>query len=257
MLNKWMGSHSEIVSLRTDSGETLRVQLRRSQRAMKTRIVVTADKIEVVAPMKAPVGSINAFVTAQQEWIKNAMRRVQARSQPIKGLAPSKYDEGVNVPYQGQAIPLVIQSSNRKKILVQLTTDARFIAHTPFYDTENRSEQIRQALEKYMRHQARQTALQLIDKHGKKHELIPRALRIKTMKSRWGSCGPHDDINLNWLLMLAPPVIFEYVVIHELCHIKHKNHSKEFWQMVANLMPDYLQHRQWLKQHGNRLMQGL
>jgi len=108
-----------------------------------------------------------------------------------------------------------------------------------------------------MKQQARQQAAWLIEKHTAKHHLIPRGLRIKTLKSRWGSCGPHNDINLNWLLMLAPPVIFEYVVIHELCHIKHKNHSKEFWHLVADHMPDYLQHRQWLKQHGSSLMQGL
>jgi predicted metal-dependent hydrolase len=82
-------------------------------------------------------------------------------------------------------------------------------------------------------------------------------LRIKTQKSRWGSCGPNNDINLNWLLMLAPAAALEYVVVHELCHIKHKNHSAAFWQLVAEHLPNYQQQRHWLKQHGARVMQGL
>ena len=108
-----------------------------------------------------------------------------------------------------------------------------------------------------MKQQARRMALELIEKHCQTHNLLPRNLRIKTQKSRWGSCGPKNDINLNWLLVLAPPLILEYVVVHELCHIKHKNHSKEFWSLVADHMPNFLQHRHWLKQHGAHLMQGL
>jgi predicted metal-dependent hydrolase len=97
----------------------------------------------------------------------------------------------------------------------------------------------------------------MIDKHSPKHQLYPRSLCIKTQKTRWGSCGPNNDINLNWLLMLAPPVVLEYVVVHELCHIQHKNHSKDFWLLVAKHMPDYLTHRRWLKANGASLMRGL
>lgn len=245
------------MSINAENGATLQVHLRRSERAKKIRIVVTSDKIEVVAPVKASVHSIKACIMTQQEWIKNAVQRVQTRSQPVKSLAPTQYVHGAHIPYQGKAIPLIIQPSARRRILVHLSPSPQFIVQTPVNVNENNSDLIRLALEKYMKQQARQQALQLIKKHGEKHNLIPRELRIKTLKSRWGSCGPHNDINLNWLLMLAPPVIFEYVVIHELCHVKHKNHSKDFWQLVADYMPDYLQHRQWLKQNGSRLMQGL
>ena len=87
--------------------------------------------------------------------------------------------------------------------------------------------------------------------------LYPRFIKIKTQKSRWGSCGIHNDINLNWLLILAPPQVMEYVVIHELCHIKERNHSQKFWLLVKSHLADYQIQRNWLKKEGRRLMQGL
>ena len=235
----------------------LSYQLRRSERAKKTRIVVTAETIEVVAPIKVSEHHIKSFVNAQQNWIRNAIKRIQDRKHTVKSLAPTQYISGVTVPYQGQQIPLLIKPTSTKHIRAQLRSNEEFVVYLPEYGMENSSDATRQALEKWMKHQIRQQAAQLITKHGTKHQLVPRQLRIKTQKTRWGSCGPKNDINLNWLLMLAPPIILEYVVVHELCHIKHKNHSKDFWQLVAEHMPDYLQHRRWLKAHGASIMHGL
>ena len=234
----------------------LQYQLRRSERAKKTRIIVTAEKIEVVAPSKISERRIQAFVTAQQAWIIDAVKRVQHRAQTSHSLAPTTYIEGAKIPFQGQQIPLTIKATTAKRLRVQLT-DQHFVVYLPCSQAESSSERIKIALESWMKQRTRQLALQLIDKHSPKHQLFPRNLRIKTQKTRWGSCGPRNDINLNWLLLLAPPVIMEYVVIHELCHIKHKNHSQDFWQLVAAHMPNYLQHRRWLKQHGTSLMRGL
>lgn len=198
----------------------LKYQIRRSERAKKTRIIVTTDKIEVVAPPKISDRRIQAFVTAQQNWILDALKRVRHRAQTTPSLAPAQYVEGADVPFQGQHIPLTIKPTTAKRLRVQFT-DQSFVVYLPASQTENSSAQIKTALESWMKQHTRQLALQLIDKHSPKHQLFPRNLRIKTQKSRWGSCGPYNDINLNWLLLLAPPVIMEYVVIHELCHIKH------------------------------------
>ena len=74
------------------------------------------------------------------------------------------------------------------------------------------------------------------------------------MKSRWGSCGPRNDINLNWLLAFAPPAVLEYVVVHELCHIRHRDHSARFWALVAQHLPGWAHERQWLKRQGGELL---
>jgi len=232
--------------------------LRRSPRAQKTRIVVSADKIEVVAPLKVSEQRIKAFVAEQQAWIKDAIKRIDLRSKAQPSLAPSVYVDGAQIPYQGRQIPLSIKATSAKTARVQLLTNQQFLVYLPTTSQiENHSSLIKQALERWMKQETCQQAQQLIDKHGPKFQLFPRSLRIKTQKSRWGSCGPSNDINLNWLLMLAPSIVMEYVVVHELCHIKHKNHSKDFWSLVSEHMPDYLLHRRWLKQYGASLMRGL
>jgi len=232
-------------------------QIRRSQRAKKTRIVVTTKGVEVVAPSSVSEHAIKAFVEMQKEWIENSLRRIRERHESIKPFAPIKYDQGTLIPYRGRLIALNIRHTNRKTVSIEWITDDAFVAHVPAKLRENHSDPIRAAMIAYMKQQAKLFALHFVEKHCTKHGLIPRSLRIKTQKSRWGSCGPRNDLNLNWLLVLAPPVIMEYVVIHELCHIKHKNHSKEFWGLVGDHMPEYQEHRNWLKQHGTRLMQGL
>lgn len=232
--------------------------LRRSERAKNTRIVVKPGKIEVVAPLKVSERRIKAFVEAQQDWIRAAVKRIADKLEAVPDLAPAFYADGATVPFQGRQIPLQVKPTTAKTVRTQLHGDAAFIVYLPTGIAQQQSsELIRQGLTRWMKHQARQQTGILIEKHAQRFGLFPRSLRIKTQKSRWGSCGPHNDINLNWLLMLAPPSALEYVVVHELCHIKHKNHSQDFWQLVAEHLPDYQQQRRWLKQHGAGLMRGL
>ena len=79
-------------------------------------------------------------------------------------------------------------------------------------------------------------------------------ITIRNQKTRWGSCSTKGNLNFNCLLMLAPPEVRDYVVIHELCHRKEMNHSDRFWKLVETLCPDYKIHRKWLKQNGHNLI---
>ena len=79
-------------------------------------------------------------------------------------------------------------------------------------------------------------------------------ITIRNQKTRWGSCSTKGNLNFNCLLMLAPPEVRDYVVIHELCHRREMNHSKNFWALVGTLCPDYKVHRGWLRQNGHNLI---
>lgn len=76
---------------------------------------------------------------------------------------------------------------------------------------------------------------------------------IRDQQTRWGSCSAKGTLSFNFRLMLAPPRVLDYVVVHELCHLTHMNHSKAFWQMVESILPDYRIHRKWLKENGHTL----
>lgn len=80
-------------------------------------------------------------------------------------------------------------------------------------------------------------------------------ITIRAQHTRWGSCSSRGNLNFNCLLMLAPPDVLDYVVIHELCHRKEMNHSERFWKLVEAEMPDYKEKKKWLKEHGNELIQ--
>ena len=79
-------------------------------------------------------------------------------------------------------------------------------------------------------------------------------ISIRSQKTRWGSCSAKGTLSFNWRLMLAPPAILDYGVVHELCHLSHMNHSAAFWQKVESVYPDYRTARKWLKDHGQELV---
>lgn len=79
-------------------------------------------------------------------------------------------------------------------------------------------------------------------------------ITIRDQKTRWGSCSSKGTLSFNWRLMLAPPAILDYVVVHELCHLRHMDHSPAFWQAVGEVFPNYASARKWLRKHGQELV---
>ena len=231
--------------------------IRRSQRAKKTRIIVTTDKIEVVAPLRVSINKIHAFVKSQQDWVVTATDKIEEKRQKISKLSPDVYKDGVAVPYQGKQTKIRLKLHALKKVKIDFNEQYFNIYLPARSEKENNNELIKSALTGWMKKQALKAVNDYVELHTNKYNLMPRYIKIKTQKSRWGSCGIHNDINLNWLLILAPPEVMEYVVVHELCHIKERNHSAKFWQLVAAHLPDYQSQRNWLRQNGMSLMQGL
>ena len=228
--------------------------IRRSQRATRIRIVVTSTKIEIVAPPQIAERKLHQFVSEKQQWIISALAK-QAYRQP-EMAPPVCYRDNVDITYQGMIYKLTIAPSKLKRVKISFVDG--FIAHVPqILLSTDYSDVIKAALISWMKQQARKQVQQLVNHHGGKKQLIPRSIIIKTQKSRWGSCGIHNDININWLLIMAPPEVLEYVVVHELCHIQVRNHSACFWNLVAEHLPEYQNQRHWLKQHGSYLMRGL
>ncbi len=233
-------------------------QIRRSSRARKTRIVVSGGKVEVVAPYEIPEPKLHEFVWSQQDWIRKTVKKMQSQARKIRTLAPPVYQEGVDIPFLGRKYRLsVTEGELQSRTRVKFDFNSGFIVSLPGFEQDYSSELIRVAIIHWMMNQALIDAKKYVDKHSAKFQLHPRSIRIKNLKSRWGSCGIHDDINLNWLLIIAPSEVMEYVVVHELSHIRHRNHSQAFWQLVEQHIADYRQHRQWLKQNGQQLMAGL
>jgi len=236
------------------------IQIRRSQRAKRIRIIVTPEKIEVVAPLRLSEKKIRQFMQAKQDWILSAHKKVQQSVASKVSFAPDSYQTGALIPYQGKQYLLEVKESQCAEIKIDFFK--KFMAYVPEgfsqqYSVKERSELLKQEISVWMMDLAVKQSAVYMDRFSFLYQLYPRSITIKTQKSRWGSCGIQGDIYLNWLLILAPVKVFEYVVVHELCHIEQRNHSADFWGLVARHCPDYKQYRLWLKENGTSLMLGL
>ncbi len=127
-----------------------------------------------------------------------------------------------------------------------------------FYVTipDNSRETMLQLLEEWYRRQARKIITGRVEVFSQKLNLNCNRICIKGQKTRWGSCSSLKNLNFNWRLVMAPLVIIDYIVIHELSHLVEMNHSRKFWQLVENHCPEYKQHRKWLRENGPRLTMG-
>ncbi len=114
-------------------------------------------------------------------------------------------------------------------------------------------EKIKSVLKKWYISKARELLAERIRIYSPLIGLSPKKLAVKEQKTRWGSCSSKGNINLNWKLVMSPLPVADYVVIHELCHLKEMNHSKKFWGIVEAIMPDYKVYRKWLKENGYTL----
>lgn len=207
--------------------------------------------------MRVSERKIHDFVKLNEQWVLSATDKIKKHKQQIKSLVPEKYDHGVAIPFKGEQRQIQLHSISSKRIKVIFDNQV-FMLYIPVSIVdEDKHALIRLALIEWMKNKAAEEVQKMVDNYAQKYNLYPRFVRIKTQKSRWGSCGIHNDINLNWLLILAPEKVMEYVVIHELCHIKERNHSARFWNLVEKHCPSYKEHRLWLKQNGRSIMQGL
>lgn len=105
--------------------------------------------------------------------------------------------------------------------------------------------------EKMYREQARLVCTKQAEYYSKTMGVTYGRIAIKNTRTRWGSCSSLGNLNFHWKLVLMPPAILDYVVVHELAHRKEMNHSSRFWAEVEKILPDYRERRKWLKEHGN------
>ena len=120
---------------------------------------------------------------------------------------------------------------------------------TPYSDSENINAQIKRWLVKSALEDIRLN----LDKWSLTVAVPYGRVTVREQRTRWGSCSSKHNLNFNWKLILAPPEALEYVVIHELCHLIHLNHSERFWAEVKKRMPEYESWKRWLKLHGSEL----
>lgn len=229
---------------------TLPLRIRHSAKAKRLRLVVKPAVVELVVPKGLGEARALEFLRRQRPWVESKISEL--RSRLAAAPKPQPLATGTTVPFQGREVPLVIEEVRGSKGRVQF--DGGFVIAVPGGASDAVGDRAKAALFIWVKAWLFREAGRLVELQSRRHGLYPREIRIKRMKTRWGSCGPRHDINLNWLLAFAPPSVLEYVVVHELCHIRHPDHSPRFWALVAEHVPGWHDERQWLKRHGADLL---
>jgi len=112
---------------------------------------------------------------------------------------------------------------------------------------------IRDEVIQWYRNHADQKIRERVKKYQKQIGEEPNSIKVKKQKKRWGSCSSKRNLNFNWKLIMAPMSVVDYLVVHELSHLKYPNHSKEFWQLVEAVIPNYEEKQEWLRVNGRKL----
>ncbi len=196
--------------------------------------------LTVRAPRFVSQAEIQQLVDAKSSWINKKQHIALKQRQEA---APKQFVEGEQFYYLGRLYTLEIVTDQDQSLVLK---DSFLLAAAA-------QENAGQVFESWYRRQARQVigerAPVLAEEHGFEYSRV----RITSAKTRWGSCGTNQALNFPWRLVMAPAEVIDYVIIHELVHLRIKNHSKRYWQSVSQLMPGYKERKAWLKVNGHRL----
>nr|MDO8109627.1 SprT family zinc-dependent metalloprotease [Candidatus Sigynarchaeota archaeon] len=208
--------------------------------------------IIVHAPKRVDQAMIDDVLLKKRAWIEKKLTtfRDRERDHPMK----ISFSPGDKLLYLGEQRVLDIQFHDLQRSTV-FTKDSSInvIINRKLSGAGQMQDEVKKAVTGWYRGQARAYLEARIDQFKATLGVEPARMAIKDQKTRWGSCSSKGNVNFNWRLLLAPPSIIDYVVIHELCHLKLHSHSAKFWTLVGSLVPDFKARRKWLKENGHLL----
>ncbi|MBE6050673.1 MAG: M48 family metallopeptidase [Clostridium sp.] len=202
----------------------------------KTISIVIENKNSVL--IKVPIGTsnetINKVIEKKRKWIISKLEMMSERKE-------LKENE---ILYLGNVtkIKVIVQPFIKRDFVV-------VINHEIVVNVSSR-DKYKRILEKWLREEAKKVIEDKINKYCTIINKVPKEVKIKEQKTKWGSCTYDNRIFFNWKLIMAREEAIEYVVVHEMCHMIHKNHSKEYWSTVEAFMPSYKKEHNWLKENG-------
>jgi len=212
--------------------------IRSKRKTLSLSINENADLV-VRAPHRVSYDEIQKFISEKSVWINNKQRFIKAQLKDNE----NQHSSGQYL-YLGSLYPLKIDNNSVEPI--------SFNGHM-FTITNVNRERISLPLKSWYKKRFIEVALPRLSYFSDKHKLKVNQVRVKEQKTLWGSCSSKNNINLNYLLIMAPMKVIDYVIVHELVHTIHKNHSAKFWQKVEVIMPNYKDARYWLKENGYKL----
>jgi len=224
-------------------GKGFLAEVIRTSRRKTATIKVEAGKVSVVAPLELSIPRIEDAISKKNRWIKE---KLHLHSQ-VMAVKPKEYVSGESFSYLGKnyRLKVVKGSPSSVKLLQGYLT---VVTPEPLNPVKTQK-----LIEGWYREHAEKKLREKSERFAKQMGVQFASVGIKSFKSRWGSCSGDGHIQYNWRIIMAPNGIVDYVVVHELCHLIHHNHSPEFWRAVGKVVPDNVEAKEWLKAEGVNL----
>ncbi len=230
------GKHEAIID-----GQVISYIIKRSPKAKYVRLEVRPETgLTVVIPKSYKSDQIPDLLKKKERWISDKLARYGHAQRP---RSDKVLKDGDIIPYLGRDLEIVTRQSygnvesvnmERNRIAVSLKAG---------------SNGLNLVLERWYRMQAAQLIQEKANRLSASLGLTYCRLSIRGQKTRWGSCSRKGNLSFNWKLIMTPESVIDYVIIHELAHLKEMNHTERFWQLVEQHCPEWRNHRKWLKDH--------
>ncbi len=231
------------LELATAAGSTIRVLKAAHPRARRLRLTVTPKGARVSYPRGTHPGQIHAFLRSHADWLE---RKLEELNLIVKPLPPLRVGHPASFPLRGETTELDWAEGPYPRIEAQPGAVTLVIPRP-----NTRALPVaRGLLATYFEAQMRRDVSRWLAVYVPQLGLAPTALRIRPMKSLWGSLDTRDRINLDLALALAPSAALRYVLVHELCHLRVRSHAPRFWALVGSLLPEWREQRDWLRLNG-------
>ena len=222
-------------------GNTVEYVVQHSPNAAETRIDVDIHGVAVVIPEGEEVQPTE-ILRENAAWVIDKQRNYDTYRNQIPDRS---FEAGESFPFLGEDRELVIES-RQKHGIAEDSIRLRKSAVT--------QSSIKPVLENFYRSRARDYLTERTNYYAKQMGVEYEKLELRNQRTRWGSCSTSGTISLNWRLIMAPPDIVDYLVVHELAHLIEQNHGRDFWRLVGEHIPEYKQKAEWLEQNSAKLI---
>lgn len=222
--------------------------LHRSSRAKRLRLQVNTEEhcVVLTVPRFVLKFQVDRFLEEKTPWIEKQWSKIEKQSK----LRPKpKYLDGDTFYYFGEPLTLQLIPSYLNKPIVRVRDDKMQISVYRYISKSEGVKMIKKAIQEFYKNKASEAIHDRLEYFNQHYQFHYNRVTFRNQKTRWGSCSGKKNLNFNWRLIMAPIQIIDYVVVHEMCHLKQMNHSKKFWELVAERVPNYKETRKWLKKN--------
>lgn len=222
----------------------LSIEVVRTKRRKTASIKIIDGLVQAIVPDQLSDARVEELIQKRTPWIR---RKLREQSQAVTPK-PKEYVSGESFTYLGRNFRLKVLRGNDREVKLK---GGYLEVGLP---KKSKDGDIRNALVEWYESHALERLIEKTNRYAGIMGVSPNSISVRDYKSRWGSCSSKGEISYNWRIIISPHHIVDYVVVHELCHLKHPNHSPAYWKSVKREISDYEVCRQWLKEQGSSLV---